>query len=110
MNKELFYSKLANNINQARIKSGLSQDEVSRLIGLSRASIINIEKGRQKVNLYLLCQFADIFKVDVSSLLPEQSSQTLNNAKLDKIVSIKSKKHVLNTDSVDILRSFAQSV
>ncbi len=38
--------------------------------GLSRASIANIENGKQRVFLHQLLQFADALGVEVSTLVP----------------------------------------
>lgn len=45
-------------IQSARLDKGFSQEEFADLIGISRASITNIEAGRQAVSLralYLIC-------------------------------------------------------
>ncbi len=41
--------------------------------GLSRASIANIENGKQRVLLHQLFQFADALQVSLSDLIPENA-------------------------------------
>lgn len=47
------YRKLGQTVKRLREKAGLSQDDVAKLMDLSRVSITNIEAGRQRVNYAL---------------------------------------------------------
>ena len=44
MNENQFYEVLGSNISSIRIKKGLKQEELANHLGLSRPSIVNIEK------------------------------------------------------------------
>ena len=48
----------------------MTQDRLGMLIGLSRTSITNIEKGRQHVSLHHLYRIADVLGVPPDMLLP----------------------------------------
>jgi transcriptional regulator with XRE-family HTH domain len=48
---ELFYKKLGEKLCEARQKQGFSGDALGAKLKLGRASISNIEKGRQKLSL-----------------------------------------------------------
>src|SRR6266542_1547304 len=48
----------------------LSQEKLGRLVGLSRTSITNIEKGRHHIVLHQLLAFARALKVRPEALLP----------------------------------------
>ena len=48
----------------------LTQDRLGALVGLSRTSITNIEKGRQHVSLHQLYRIADALGVTPDVLLP----------------------------------------
>lgn len=48
----------------------LTQEKLGRLVGLSRTSITNIEKGRQHIALHQLFALADALKVRPEALLP----------------------------------------
>src|SRR4051794_30449505 len=50
--------------------AGMTQEALGRLIGLSRASVVNIEKGRQHVALHQLYAIADALGVQPDVLLP----------------------------------------
>lgn len=51
----------------------ITQKLLGEKIGLSRASIVNIEKGRQKVSLHLLWQIAEIFNIELNQLIPTKN-------------------------------------
>jgi transcriptional regulator with XRE-family HTH domain len=48
----------------------LSQEKLGRLVGLSRASICNIENGRHHLVIHQLLAFARVLKVRPEALLP----------------------------------------
>jgi transcriptional regulator with XRE-family HTH domain len=48
----------------------LNQAEIGTAIGLSRASIANIETGRQRIPIHHLYRLARALRVDVHTLLP----------------------------------------
>lgn len=52
----------------------MSQDNLANAVNLSRASVTNIESGRQGVTLETLLAIADALDVDAGSLLPERPS------------------------------------
>lgn len=49
----------------------LTQDALAQRVGLSRASVANVERGRQRVPLHMLYLFARALEVDAASLIPE---------------------------------------
>lgn len=58
--------RIAHRLRQARELAGLSQAQVSNLLGLHRPSISEIEAGRRRVSADELAQFASIYKVEIS--------------------------------------------
>ncbi|MGN6149480.1 MAG: helix-turn-helix domain-containing protein [Rhizomicrobium sp.] len=48
----------------------MTQERLGQLVGLSRTSITNIEKGRQHISLHHLFQLAKALKVAPAALLP----------------------------------------
>ncbi|MVT07753.1 helix-turn-helix domain-containing protein [Chitinophaga tropicalis] len=65
-----FYLQIGNNISAARKAAGLSQEILGDQLSLSRASIVNIEKGRHRLMIHVLVEIAQALKVDLSTLLP----------------------------------------
>jgi len=51
----------------------LTQEKLGRLVGLSRTSIVNIEKGRQHIALHQLFALAEALKVRPEALLPSSA-------------------------------------
>src|SRR5262245_66476690 len=68
------YSQLGQLVQRHRERLGLNQVEVARAIGLSRASIANIETGRQRIPIHHLYRLARALRVDVHALLPEEGA------------------------------------
>lgn len=68
---------------RARGQANLSQTELADRMQLSRASIINIEKGRQNITLVALYKLATILDASPDSLLPEQPDSLIT--KTDEI-------------------------
>jgi transcriptional regulator with XRE-family HTH domain len=69
--KEQFYISIGDAIRDARINIGMSQASLADKIKMSRASIVNIEKGRQNPPIHLLWQFSKLLKVSITDLLPK---------------------------------------
>jgi transcriptional regulator with XRE-family HTH domain len=65
-----FYKEIGANIRKVRLERKLSQEELANLVGLTRTSLTNIEKGRQHPPLHTFCDLVEQLKVDFSELLP----------------------------------------
>lgn len=65
-----FQRSLGERIREAREKTGATQDDLARVVGLSRTSVTNIERGRQGVQVYLLVKIARTLGLTVQQLLP----------------------------------------
>jgi putative transcriptional regulator len=63
MGEEVF-----NRIKDYRVKHGMTQDELAQAVGVSRQSIISIERGRYTPSLYLALRFAHFFQCRVDEL------------------------------------------
>lgn len=66
-----FYVEVGRRVRLARERAGLTQDALAGRVSLSRTSVTNIEKGRQKVLLHTLCNLADALGVTPDVLMPE---------------------------------------
>ena len=68
--QEKFYQVLGERIRSARTQAGLKQEVFANYLNLSRASIVNIEKGRQHPPIHLLWVIAKVLDIEVNELLP----------------------------------------
>jgi transcriptional regulator with XRE-family HTH domain len=60
----------------------MTQLELARAIGISRASLANIERGEQRVYLHHVLALADVLGSDLLDLLPRRQFQPLPKAKV----------------------------
>lgn len=64
---------MENTVSELRRKRGLSQEDLARLAGVSRQTIISIEKGRYAPGLALAFTLADIFDTNIEAMFtPER--------------------------------------
>ena len=69
---EPFYSEVGLRIQALRNQNGMSQEQLGRRLDppVTRASIANIEAGKQRVLAHTLVQLAEAFDVELGALLP----------------------------------------
>ena len=69
------YLAVGRKIRAARERSTprLSQDKLAKRLGISRASIVNIEAGRQHAPLDLLWNIAQILELELTILIPQRA-------------------------------------
>lgn len=82
LTEDKFYEEIGERIRQKRIEAGINQEVFSQLLDLTRGSVVNIEKGRQRPSLYLLITISQIIGVDYIDLVPME----LNIQRLPKTV------------------------
>lgn len=70
MDESEIYSRLGKLVRQHRKRLAMNQETLGELIGLSRASVANVETGRQRIPLHHLYRLARALKVDAQTLLP----------------------------------------
>ena len=75
---EAFYILVGEKIRFQRKKAGMDQETLSRHLNLSRTTIINIEKGRQRLSLEHAWLAAKIFDISIEDLLPQNETKTVD--------------------------------
>lgn len=81
-----FYKQLGEKLKKARIDANKSQESLAQILGLSRVTVVNIEKGRQKILIHNLVAAANFLEVKLSDLLPsEQNDIEVNQDIVSKI-------------------------
>jgi transcriptional regulator with XRE-family HTH domain len=82
------YREIGRKIRDARERAApkLSQDKLAKRLGMSRASVVNIEAGRQHPPLHLLWQIAEILGTDPLLLFPrrDELSTSTPTVQLDR--------------------------
>lgn len=68
---QTFYREVGRRVRSARKKCKLTQQGLAESVSLTRTSITNIEKGRQKLLLHTLADLGEALGVEASALLPE---------------------------------------
>lgn len=83
--QDKFYVELGRRIRSARLHYNLTQEQLADLVSLSRTSITNIEKGKQKILTHTLVDLAEKLKVPIDKLIP-LSIQMTENEKLNNLL------------------------
>lgn len=65
---------IAEKMKQLRQRSGLSQEDLGRLLGVSKQAVSMYERGARSVDLETLNKLADIFSVDINLLCGRKTS------------------------------------
>lgn len=63
------YKTIGINIKIKRIRQGISQAKLAKLLGVSAAHLCNIENGKVKINLKMLYKLTGFFKCSLDDLL-----------------------------------------
>lgn len=69
----VLYTRIGQQIRDLRNLRGITQDTLASQISVSRTSITNIEKGRQRLQLHTLYEIALVLDVELDELLPRKS-------------------------------------
>lgn len=75
--REDFYRRFGRAVRSARVERDLTQTDLGRPLDLSRASVANIEAGRQHCSLHAAVLIADTLDVPLIRLLPDDGDSTL---------------------------------
>jgi len=70
-----FYTEFGYQLKMARRSAGLTQGELASRIGISRASLTNMERGAQRVALHQVVELAAALGLEPARLIPQKTSQ-----------------------------------
>ncbi|WP_369361784.1 helix-turn-helix domain-containing protein [Priestia megaterium] len=85
--EEILYSEIGNLIKKNRLLRKLTQEDLGNRVGLTRASITNIERGKQKISIHTLYLIADVLNISPQSLMPEPSALQKSEGQLPESLS-----------------------
>lgn len=88
--QDAFYADVGRRIYRARKECGLTQEALASLVALTRTSIVNIEKGRQKMLLHTFIDLAIALKRSPTDLLPP--TQVTTGSELETLLKGRSRK------------------
>lgn len=98
MSVPILYKQLGTIIKNRRRALGLTQELLANRLGISRASLANVETGRQRVLVHQLYRFAEQFGVSVATLLPDEAEssalQTLDDLLFSENVSLSQRQQI----------------
>jgi transcriptional regulator with XRE-family HTH domain len=72
--EEVFYKFLGSKIASERNRFGITQEKLASVLGLSRVSIVNLEKGKQKPSIYQLYLITKEFDISLDSFFSSYDS------------------------------------
>ena len=84
------YALLGANVRKYREIARLTQDEVADRLSLSRTSVTNIEKGKQRIQIHTLYNIAKVLGVSVTDLLPPADEDSTRREQFDRILGMHS--------------------
>ena len=65
-----FYARLGALIRDKRRANSITQERLAERLGLSRTTVVNIEKGRQRIAVHQLVDLSDVLGCEPVELLP----------------------------------------
>lgn len=87
-----FYEMLGRSIRSRRDALGLTQQDLAQRLNLSRTSVTNIERGRQRLLIDQFCMVAQILKCDYEELLAgalgKPKARPRSNANLEELPTV----------------------
>ena len=79
MDKEQdFYREVGNHVRQARRRANMTQQVLAAKVSLRRASITNLEMGRQTLMLHTLVKIASELHVSLDELVPKPKALSVS--------------------------------
>ncbi len=107
--QEILYVSIGKQIRSLRNRSRLSQEELAAKLEMSRASVVNIEKGRHHVSLHLLIDLAQIFNVSLLDFLGKEFNfQAIESDKISRRKREISK--ATTGDSIKMVSEFLEEI
>ncbi|WP_313004212.1 helix-turn-helix domain-containing protein [Chryseobacterium gleum] len=109
ISKEKFYTTIGSSIVTKRKELGLTQTELANKTGMSRTSIVNIEKGKQYPPVHLLWMISCALEATPADFFPENNSGIYvieEDIPLKNVILKKAKKEDITEESISKIKSF----
>lgn len=105
--RDRLYQEVGRRVRARRKVKGLSQENLGAEVGISRASIVNLEKGRQRPPLHVLWEIAERLSVDPSELIPTRAEFHLGSEAISMSPELAAHLKKMGVDDPRVLRSVA---
>ncbi|GLY10236.1 helix-turn-helix transcriptional regulator [Pseudobacillus badius] len=69
---------MKNNIRQKRTESGITQEELSKKLHVSRQTVISLEKGKYNPSLVLAHKLAQVFNCSIEDLFIFEGDENID--------------------------------
>ncbi len=99
---EIFYSQISTKIIETRKKLNLTQQVFADELNISRASIVNIEKKRQRPTIHLLYKISILAELDMNYFFKSFQKDIITNTKFSEKID----KRKLKEDEKVILKDY----
>ncbi|EDN8735510.1 TPA: helix-turn-helix domain-containing protein [Listeria monocytogenes] len=76
-----------NNLKKLRNKAGKTQEDIAKILGISRGAYSHIENGRNEPDIETIVKLAEIFEVSTDYLLGRDDNSDLLAAHIDDDVT-----------------------
>ena len=100
MHPSSLYKKIGVTIRERRRQLGLTQEDLSSQLGISRASLANVETGRQRVLVHLIYDLAEKLDTNVETLLPaaeeNKELKILDDLRFSENVSLAARQQIVS--------------
>lgn len=80
--RKYLYDFVGSKIKDLRNTAEMSQLQLAVKLGMSRVSIVNIEKGRQHLSLHLLFEICLIFDAELNDFFPKKDDSISISSKI----------------------------
>jgi len=103
------YLEMGVRVRRRRDSLELTQEQLAGIIGVSRSSIANIERGQQHAPVHLLLALAEALNVEMGDLLPthEQLQALIKQSRdVPKLVSIGGEGSLMTAEVVQLVGEF----
>jgi DNA-binding XRE family transcriptional regulator len=97
------------NVRLAREKTEMKPEILAQHLGLTRSSIINIEKGRHKPALHTLLEISNLLKVHYTKLIPESRKKEITLDVKD-MVNVITDANNINKETEQAFQKFITSI
>ena len=88
-----------------RLSRDMKQFEVAEKVGLSRATISNIEKGRRSLTLNTLKKFCELYSIDVSYFEIETTNYDESTDLTERLKAIFQNEHITHEEKEQLYRT-----